>query len=65
MESPDLSHGEEAKQYQVYWSTGDPKEDEHLTWIRDTYAMTFAETDWVPKVGDSHTRDDRWGCGEF
>ncbi|MFC6885918.1 MULTISPECIES: FAD-dependent oxidoreductase [Actinomadura] len=39
-------------QYQVYWTAGDPKEAEHIAWIRDTYKNTFATTGGVPAIGD-------------
>jgi hypothetical protein len=39
-------------QYQVYWKIDDPNEAEYLTWIRETYRATFAETGGVPTTGD-------------
>ncbi|MFB4319626.1 FAD-binding oxidoreductase [Actinomadura sp. 21ATH] len=38
-------------QYQVYWTRHDPREPEHLDWIRRTYRATFAGTHGVPVVG--------------
>lgn len=38
----------------------DPQEGKHLDWIRDAYAMTFADTGWVPTVGGSDSVTD--GC---
>ncbi|MBG6093873.1 FAD-dependent oxidoreductase [Actinomadura viridis] len=38
-------------QYQVYWTAQDVHEPEHISWIRDIYKATFAETKGVPTIG--------------
>ncbi|GAA2433169.1 BBE domain-containing protein [Actinomadura vinacea] len=39
-------------QYQVYWTSQDPQEKDHIAWIRDIYKATFAKTHGVPIIGD-------------